>query len=97
MILDNKNILITILSLAYAHQTFAQQTLAVPTSNFPWKNSYPADGSKPDPKPEWLALVKDDPVLKVSPNILTAGTCVCVYIHYAMYTNFIYRWHYSKC
>ncbi|CAO3681647.1 chitin deacetylase [Rhizopus azygosporus] len=71
MILDNKNILITILSLAYAHQTFAQQTLAVPTSNFPWKNSYPADGSKPDPKPEWLALVKDDPVLKVSPNILT--------------------------
>lgn len=80
MILDNKNILITILSLAYAHQTFAQQTLAVPTSNFPWKNSYPVDGSKPDPKPEWLALVKDDPALKVSPNILTAGTCVCTFI-----------------
>ncbi|KAG2236467.1 hypothetical protein INT48_003258 [Thamnidium elegans] len=48
------------------------QSFAVPTSNFAWKNEYPFGLSKPTPKPEWLALIKDDPAMQIAPNVLTA-------------------------
>lgn len=47
------------------------QTLAIPNAKIAWKNEYPSGASKPTPKPEWVALVKDDPAMKVTPNILT--------------------------
>lgn len=51
--------------------TAGSPTLAIPNSKFAWKNQYPSGLSKPVPKPEWLALVKDDPALKIPANILT--------------------------
>lgn len=45
----------------------ANQVIAA--TPFVWKNEYPID--KPVPKAEWLALVKDDPALSITPNILT--------------------------
>jgi hypothetical protein len=69
-----KNIFITAAaSLICVHQVYSQSTLAIPNTKFQWKNTYPVDGSTLEPKPEWLALVKDDPILKVTPNTLTPG------------------------
>ncbi|RCH86317.1 chitin deacetylase, partial [Rhizopus stolonifer] len=70
MFLD-KSCLVVIISLICAQNTLAQSTLAIPNTKFPWKNTYPVDGSVLEPKPEWLTIVKDDPILKVSPNTLT--------------------------
>lgn len=53
--------------------TAVPQTFAVPTSKFAWKNEYPFGLSKPTAKPEWLALIKEDPVMQISPNVLTVG------------------------
>ncbi|CAO3645843.1 unnamed protein product [Cunninghamella blakesleeana] len=36
----------------------------VPQNNFPWKNTYPAPLSVPEPKPEWVQLVKTDALPK---------------------------------
>lgn len=72
MFLD-KSCLVVIISLICAQNTLAQSTLAIPNTKFPWKNTYPVDGSVLEPKPEWLTIVKDDPILKVSPNTLTPG------------------------
>lgn len=49
------------------------QSFAVPASKFAWKNEYPFGLSKPTPKPEWLALIKDDPAMHIVPNVLTVG------------------------
>lgn len=51
----------------------AEPVYAVPNAKIAWKESYPSGASKPVPKAEWLALVKEDPLLKVSPNVLTVG------------------------
>jgi len=51
----------------------AEPVYAVPNAKIAWKESYPSGAAKPVPKPEWLALVKEDPLLKVSPNVLTVG------------------------
>ncbi|KAI9260176.1 hypothetical protein BY458DRAFT_491828 [Sporodiniella umbellata] len=67
MLLD-KSWLLVAASLICAQNTLAQSA----GSKFSWKNTYPAEGSPLVPKPEWLALVKADPILQVSPNKLTA-------------------------
>ncbi|KAI9304059.1 hypothetical protein BJ944DRAFT_267410 [Cunninghamella echinulata] len=36
----------------------------VPQNNFPWKNTYPAPLTVPEPKAEWLQLIKTDTVPK---------------------------------
>lgn len=51
----------------------AEPVYAVPNAKIAWKESYPSGASKPVPKAEWLALVKEDPLLKVTPNVLTVG------------------------
>lgn len=76
------------------------QSFAVPTSNFAWKNEYPFGLSKPTPKPEWLALIKDDPAMQIVPNVLTAGKKIYFFrlpskIIFT-YAFFFYRWYYSK-
>ncbi|KAI7906084.1 uncharacterized protein BX663DRAFT_498717 [Cokeromyces recurvatus] len=48
------------------------ETNTIPNTKITWKNNYPSGIAKPIPKPEWVALVKDDPALKIKPNILTA-------------------------
>ncbi|KAG1223778.1 hypothetical protein G6F35_004447 [Rhizopus arrhizus] len=58
-------------ALECSPQELDEQLLAIPNTKFQWKNTYPVDGSTLEPKPEWLALVKDDPILKVTPNTLT--------------------------
>lgn len=79
----NKTILIaTAVALVYSESVAAAapaappavtQSFAVPTSKFAWKNEYPFGLSKPTPKPEWLALIKDDPAMQIVPNVLTVG------------------------
>ncbi|KAL9556466.1 hypothetical protein MBANPS3_001859 [Mucor bainieri] len=49
----------------------AEPVYAIPNAKIAWKESYPSGASKPVPKAEWLALVKEDALLKVSPNVLT--------------------------
>lgn len=50
-----------------------EQTYAIPNAKIAWKNEYPFGTSPATPKPEWLALVKDDAAMKVQPNVLTPG------------------------
>jgi hypothetical protein len=57
-----KSSFVSLIALVCANQVLAQQT---------WQNQYPVD--KPEPKAEWLALVKENPALQITPNILTAG------------------------
>jgi glucose/arabinose dehydrogenase len=49
------------------------QSFAIPNTKIAWKYEYPSGASKPAPKPEWVALVKENAALKVTPNILTVG------------------------
>lgn len=82
----NKTILIaTAVALFYSESAFAQvatqpsaapQSFAIPNAKIAWKNEYPVATTKPAPKPEWVALVKEDPALHFSPNIITAGKVV---------------------
>jgi hypothetical protein len=52
------------------------QTFAIPNAKIAWKNEYPSGATKPIAKPEWLALVKDDAAMKITPNILTVGKII---------------------
>ncbi|KAI8090258.1 uncharacterized protein B0P05DRAFT_577734 [Gilbertella persicaria] len=54
-----------------AQTTTAAETYDIPNAKIAWKNKYPSGTTKPVPKPEWVALVKDDAALKITPNILT--------------------------
>ncbi|KAI8645678.1 hypothetical protein BD408DRAFT_338207 [Parasitella parasitica] len=49
----------------------AAPVYAIPNGKIAWKEAYPSGASKPVPKPEWLALIKDDALLQVTPNVLT--------------------------
>lgn len=87
----NKTLLIaSAVALCYSEVAFAQaaaapaaapaaattQTFAIPNAKIAWKNEYPSGTTKPIAKPEWMALLKDDPALKVVPNILTVGKTI---------------------
>lgn len=62
--------IIAIITLVCSNQVFAQNaTYAVPNSKIAWQNQYPVDAAVP--KAEWLALVKEDAALQITPNILT--------------------------
>ncbi|KAI8373360.1 hypothetical protein BD560DRAFT_350940 [Blakeslea trispora] len=72
----NKLIITTAVALFYTTHVSAQaaaagETFAIPNSKISWKNQYPSGTTKPTPKPEWVALVKDDPALNIKANILT--------------------------
>ncbi|CAO3614814.1 unnamed protein product [Mucor hiemalis] len=81
----NKTILIaSAVALFYSEVTFAQAaaapgaapaptapTYAIPNAKIAWKNEYPSGTTKPIAKKEWIDLVKDDPALKITPNVLT--------------------------
>lgn len=69
-----KTILMSAIAMYYAGQAMAAEqvgTYGVPPGTFPWKSEYPVTGSAPVPKPEWLAAIKDDPILQVPLNTLT--------------------------
>lgn len=51
-----------------SHGVFAQQTLQKPTSQFPWNEAYPQPGVVPQPKPEWLQLLKNETIPKAPVN-----------------------------
>lgn len=86
----NKTILIaSAVALFYSEVTFAQAaaapgaapaptapTYAIPNAKIAWKNEYPSGTTKPIAKKEWIDLVKDDPALKITPNILTPGKII---------------------
>ncbi|KAI8972337.1 hypothetical protein BDB01DRAFT_845117 [Pilobolus umbonatus] len=55
--------------MAQAEEVF---TYAIPGGTFPWKNEYPSGQTRPLPKTEWLAVLKDDPALQIPPNIITS-------------------------
>ncbi|KAI9478372.1 MAG: hypothetical protein EXX96DRAFT_483780 [Benjaminiella poitrasii] len=55
----------------FAQTTASTETYVTPNTKFAWKNTYPSASTKPIPKPEWVALIKDDPALTITPNILT--------------------------
>ncbi|KAI7873720.1 uncharacterized protein EV154DRAFT_527829 [Mucor mucedo] len=80
----NKTILIaTAVALLYSDIAFAQaaaappavvvaESYAIPNAKIAWKNEYPVGATKPAPKAEWVALVKEDPALSIAPNIITS-------------------------
>lgn len=61
---------------ASAATASTEAVYTIPNAKIAWKESYPSAESKPVPKAEWLALVKDDAVLKVTPNVLTVGNVI---------------------
>lgn len=84
----NKTILIaTAVALLYSDIALAQATAsavatqptivaesyAIPNAKIAWKNEYPVGATKPTPKAEWVALVKEDPALSIPPNIITSS------------------------
>lgn len=109
----NKTILIaTAVALFYSESALAQaasaaaavpESYAIPNAKITWKNEYPVGTTKPTPKPEWVALVKEDPALKIAPNIITEGKVYpnsmptsfsCMLIIVPLFPSW---WYYSKC
>jgi hypothetical protein len=80
MIFNKSMLIATAVAIVYSNVAMAQTaaaptepTYAIPNSKIAWKNQYPSGMSPAVPKPEWLALIKEDPSMKITPNILTVG------------------------
>ncbi|KAI9323535.1 hypothetical protein BX666DRAFT_1887876 [Dichotomocladium elegans] len=59
-------------TLAQAPAPSSAPTLQMPTSSFPWKETYPLPGVIPSAKPEWLSIIKSGEIPN-APVVQTAA------------------------